>query len=170
LRLVEHIKNIAWSACQEIVSAHALRTLRSGGARTSWSSAGTGSPANSILIQPNSSSSTRPALPPISLEGMDAAGADGDWGPLSRTATTRRSPSSPVSRLRGAQVIQYIYVISVQLSNRLPSAIRGSMMRPLRRAEAARGGYLRQLHQQRPGLGVLDRPGAGDARTCAPYP
>jgi hypothetical protein len=40
----------------------------------------------------------------------------------------------------------------------------GSMMRHLRRAEAARGGYLRQLHQQRPGLGVLDRPGAWQAK------
>src|SRR5208282_5757794 len=44
------------------------RTPRSSGARTFWSSAGTGSPPNSILIPRNSSSSTRPALPPISLE------------------------------------------------------------------------------------------------------
>src|SRR5580704_19638415 len=51
------------------------RTPRSSGARMFWSSAGTGSPPNSILIRRNSSSSTRPALPPISLESMDAAGA-----------------------------------------------------------------------------------------------
>src|SRR5271167_2089493 len=72
------------------------RTPRSSGARTFWSSAGTGSPPNSILIPRNSSSSTRPALPPISLERMDAAGADGDCGPPSRTAITSRSPSLPV--------------------------------------------------------------------------
>src|SRR5271157_3584070 len=48
------------------------RTPRSSGARTFWSSAGTGSPSNSILIPRNSSSSTRPALPPVSLESMDA--------------------------------------------------------------------------------------------------
>jgi transposase len=69
------------------------RTLRSSGARTFWSSAGTGSPPNSILILRNSSSSTRPALPPISPESMDAAGADGACGPPSRTAIPRRSPS-----------------------------------------------------------------------------
>jgi hypothetical protein len=40
------------------------RTPRSSGARTFCSSAGTGSPPNSILIPRNSSSSTRPALPP----------------------------------------------------------------------------------------------------------
>ena len=57
------------------------RTPRSSGARTFWSSAGTGSPTNSILIPQNSSSSTRPALPPISRESMDAAGADGNCGP-----------------------------------------------------------------------------------------
>ena len=72
------------------------RTPRSSGARAFWSIAGTGSPANSILIPPSSSSSTT-ALPPISRESMDAAGADGDCGPPSRMAITRRSRrSSPV--------------------------------------------------------------------------
>jgi len=77
------------------------RTPRSSGARTFWSSAGTGSPPNSILIPRNSSSSTRPALPPVSLERMDAAGADGDCGPPSRTAITRRSRSLPVCAFEG---------------------------------------------------------------------
>lgn len=77
------------------------RTPRSSGARTFCSSAGTGSPPNSILIPPNSSSSMRPALPPISLERMDAAGADGACGPPSRTAITRRSPSLPVCAFEG---------------------------------------------------------------------
>ena len=77
------------------------RTPRSSGARTFWSSAGTGSPPNSILIPRNSSSSTRPALPPISLESMDAAGADGGCGPPSRTAITRRSRSLPVCAFEG---------------------------------------------------------------------
>ena len=74
---------------------------RSSGARTFWSSAGTGSPPNSILIPRNSSSSTRPALPPVSLERMDAAGADGDCGPPFRTAITRRSRSLPVCAFEG---------------------------------------------------------------------
>ena len=77
------------------------RTPRSSSARTFWSSAGTGSPANSILIPPNSSSSTRPALPPISRESMGAAGADGDCGPPSRMAITRRSRSLPVCAFEG---------------------------------------------------------------------
>lgn len=77
------------------------RTPRSSGARTFWSSAGTGSPPNSILIPRNSSSSTRPALPPISLESMDAVGADGDCGPPSRTGITRRSLSLPVCAFEG---------------------------------------------------------------------
>ena len=77
------------------------RTPRSSGARTWRSSAGTGSPPNSILIPPNSSSSMRPALPPISLENTDAAGADGDCGPPSRTAITRRSRSLPVCAFEG---------------------------------------------------------------------
>ena len=77
------------------------RTPRSSGARTFWSSAGTGSPPNSILIPRNLSSSTRPALPPVSLERMDAAGADGDCGPPSRTAITTRSPSLPVCAFEG---------------------------------------------------------------------
>lgn len=77
------------------------RTPRSSGARAFWSSAGTGSPPNSILIPRNSSLSTRPALPPVSLESMDAPGADGDCGPPSRTATTRRSPSLPVCAFEG---------------------------------------------------------------------
>src|SRR5208282_4556948 len=77
------------------------RTPRSSGARTFWSSAGTGSPPNSILIPRNSFSSTRPPLPPISLESMDAAGADGDCGPPSRTAITRRSRSLPVCAFEG---------------------------------------------------------------------
>jgi len=79
------------------------RTPRSSGARTFWSGAGTGSPPNSILIPRNSSSSTRPALPPVSLERMDAAGADGDCGPPSRTAITRRSRSLPVCAFEGLQ-------------------------------------------------------------------
>ena len=79
------------------------RTPRSSGARTFCSSAGTGSPPNSILIPPNSSSSMRPALPPISLERMDAAGAGGACGPLSRTAITRRSPSLPVCAFEGSR-------------------------------------------------------------------
>src|SRR5271167_2882781 len=70
------------------------RTPRSSGART-------GSPPNSILIPRNSSSSTRPALPPISLESMDAAGADGNCGQPSRTAITRRSRSLPVCAFEG---------------------------------------------------------------------
>jgi len=77
------------------------RTPGSSGARTFWSSAGTGSPPNSILIPRNSSSSTRPALPPISLENTDAAGADGGCGPPSRTAITRRSRSLPVCAFEG---------------------------------------------------------------------
>ena len=77
------------------------RTPRSSGARTFWSSAGTGSPPNSILIPRNSSSSTRPALPPVSLERMDAAGAAGDCGPPFRTAITRRSRSLPVCAFEG---------------------------------------------------------------------
>ena len=74
---------------------------RSSVARAFWSSAGTGSPPNSMLIPRNSSSSTRPALPPVSLESMDAAGADGDCGPPSRTAITRRSRSLPVCAFEG---------------------------------------------------------------------
>ena len=74
---------------------------RSSGARTFWSGAGTGSPPSSILIPRNSSSSTRPALPPVSLERMDAAGADGDCGPPSRTPITRRSRSLPVCAFEG---------------------------------------------------------------------
>jgi transposase len=77
------------------------RTPRSSGARTFSSSAGIGSPPNSILIPRNSSSSTRPALPPISPESMDAAGADGACEPPLRTAITRRSPSLPVCACAG---------------------------------------------------------------------
>ena len=77
------------------------RTPRSSGVQTFWSSAGAGSPLNLILIPRNSSSSMRPALPPISLESMDAAGADNACGPPSRTAITRRSPSSPVCAFEG---------------------------------------------------------------------
>src|SRR6201987_893707 len=54
------------------------RTPGSSGARTFCGSAGTGSPANSILIPRNSSSSTRPAGAPKPLANTDAAGADGD--------------------------------------------------------------------------------------------
>lgn len=78
-----------------------LRTPRSSGARTFWSSAGAGSPPNSILIPRNSSSSTRPELPPISRESMDAVGAGGGCEPPSRTAITRRSPSLPVCAFEG---------------------------------------------------------------------
>jgi transposase len=77
------------------------RTPRSSGARTCWSSAGAGSPLNSILIPRNSSSSTRPALPPVWLERMDAAAVDGDCRPPSRTAITKRSPSLPVCAFGG---------------------------------------------------------------------
>ena len=80
------------------------RTPRSSGARTFWSIAGTGSPRNSISIPPNSSSSTRPALPPISLENTDAASADGDYGPPCRTAITRRSRSLPVCAFEGLRL------------------------------------------------------------------
>ena len=81
------------------------RTPRSSGARTFWSVAGTGSPPNSISIPPKSSSSTRPALPPISLKNTDAASAEGDCGPPCRTAITTRSRSLPVcaSRAYGSE-------------------------------------------------------------------
>ena len=61
-------------------------------------------------------------------------------------------------------------------------AKRGQAVEPLRgaiaermiarhlRPGAARGRYFRQLYEQRPPLGVLDRPGAGEARPQASHP